>query len=335
MKIVEFDSNQIRQAIDAEGVFRAWTQAKASLNAVKGSMFWREQSGKTYLIRSNTAGEQRSLGPQSDETIAIFDRFVAQKADAASREKSLRQQVEMHRRMNRALSLGRMPPVVIDILSELEQHGVGQDFLVVGTFALFAYAAAARIHLSPDDTATTDVDLLFDVRRHLKFARVMRGNDLSLLGIIRKADPSFQRRDDQLCTAVNDKGFEVDVVRRMTQDGDPHPLRMTEAEDDFYAAQINAGTILQDGARLDQLVIATNGEMAMMKTVSPAVFCRAKMFISKLSNRDQDKARRDIAQVDLVRSIVGEYLPQWGKGMPGSDANTGNESAAEDAAPTM
>ncbi len=38
---------------------------------------------------------------------------------------------------------------------------------------------------------------------------------------------------DQRYTAVNDKGFEVDILRREAVEGDPHPLRLTQEVVDF------------------------------------------------------------------------------------------------------
>ncbi|MET0310629.1 MAG: hypothetical protein ABW051_01125 [Burkholderiaceae bacterium] len=38
-------------------------------------------------------------------------------------------------------------------------------------------------------------------------------------------------------TAVNDAGFEVDIIRRQAGAHDPHPLRMSDDENDLWADQ--------------------------------------------------------------------------------------------------
>ncbi|NNM65696.1 MAG: hypothetical protein HKL99_14025 [Burkholderiales bacterium] len=313
--VIEFSDNQIRQAVDAEAAFLAWRDARRAAQEVRGTMFWREQSGRQYLIRRSTTGGQTSLGPRSLETEALFERFTARKSSTESREKALRERLEEHRRMNRALGLGRMSSTVVDVLSALDSHGLADQFRVVGTHALFAYAAAARVHLSADATATQDVDLLFDMRRRVKFVRTMAAADKSLLQVIRSADSTFELRPDQLYTAANARGFEVDVIRRVATGEDPYPMRMSEAEDDFWAAQVDSGDRLQDGGLMNQVVIATNGAMALMRTVSPGVFCKVKLAVASNSDRDPGKARRDRAQADLVRSLVANYLPQWREGL--------------------
>ncbi|RRH83713.1 hypothetical protein EH244_24945 [Variovorax beijingensis] len=65
----------------------------------------------------------------------------------------------------------------------------------------------------------------------------MKESELSLLGLLRKADKSFERLEDQKETVRNATGFEVDVIRRVAKDGDPHPLRMSDDEDDIWAVQ--------------------------------------------------------------------------------------------------
>jgi len=89
--ITEFDYNQIRQTIDAESTYLAWRRARADLLEVRGTMFWREQDGRTYLIRRSTSGAQKSLGPQSEETDAILT--FMNLGDAPNDERNLRVEV--------------------------------------------------------------------------------------------------------------------------------------------------------------------------------------------------------------------------------------------------
>lgn len=58
-------------------------------------------------------------------------------------------------------------------------------------------------------------------------ARVAGSDARSLIGVLRKADPTFRVKRDQLQTAVNDGGFEIDIIRRQAAGDDPHPMRMS------------------------------------------------------------------------------------------------------------
>lgn len=301
--------SQKRQFIDAETVFLAMVKAKKAAVEVRGSMLWRELRGKQTLIRTSANSAQKSLGVHSEETQAIYDSFVARKASAEARLKALKAQLTTQQRLNRALRVGRVPNVVVGVINALESIGVQEHFMVVGTHALYAYETAAGVRISEEAMATRDVDMLFDTRKHIAFVTAMKKLDSSLIGVLRKVDPSFEVVEDQLYTARNQDGFEVDIIRRSAKDNDPHPLRMSGDEDDFWAVQVSMGEKLQSARRLDQVVVATSGEMALMRTVHPLDFARIKLGLSRQVGRDPNKSGKDALQSRIVSELVNEYLP--------------------------
>lgn len=127
----------------------------------------------------------------------------------------------------------------------------------------------------------------------------------------RKVDPSFEVSDDQLYTARNQDGFEVDIIRRAAKDADPHPLRMSDEEDDFWAVQVSMGEKLQSARRMDQVVVATSGEMALMRTIHPLDFTRIKEALSQQFGRDPNKRGKDALQSRIVTELVNAYLPHY------------------------
>ena len=149
--------------------------------------------------------------------------------------------------------------------------------------------------------ATRDVDMLFDTRKRIAFFTAMKKIDSSLIGVLRKADASFEVTQDQRYTARNQDGFEVDVIRRTAVDGDPHPLRMSDDEDDFWAVQVSMGEKLQSARRMDQVVVSTSGEMALMRTVHPLDYARIKRQLSQHQQRDVQKRGKDSLQLRHAR----------------------------------
>src|SRR5262249_36516713 len=148
------------------------------------------------------------------ETEAIFDAFSRNKQQAEDRLKSLRRALKEAERLNKALKVGRVPNIVIAVLQALEDAGLASHFTVVGTHALYAYEAAAGVRIEQAALATLDVDLLWDARRRVRFLVDIGQTKTSMLGLLKKVDSSFQRKADSLSTAINDKGFEVDFLRR-------------------------------------------------------------------------------------------------------------------------
>lgn len=305
----ELSESQKRQYIDAETVFLALAQARKAAAEVRGSMFWRDLKGTRTLIRSSASGGQKSLGAHSESTQKLFDSFMLRKTNAEARVKALKAQLATQQRLNRAHRVGRVPNIVVNVLNVLEKAGVAAHFLVVGTHALYAFETAAGVRIAEQAMATRDVDMLFDTRKRLAFFTAMEKLDSSLIGLLRKADASFEVVEDQHYTARNNDGFEVDIIRRMAGGIDPHPMRMSSAEDDFWAVQVSMGDKLAAARRFDQVVVATSGDMALMRTVHPLDFARIKLALSQQVGRDANKRGKDALQATIVRTLVSDYLP--------------------------
>ncbi len=309
LKLVKIDfvaltEDQLRQFIDAEAAFQALEVARQQAAEVRGSMFWRAVKGQDYLIRATTGAKQQSLGARSSETEELQRQFAQRKSGTKNRVKQLAAAVARHQRLNRALRVGRAPNVLAKILDALQSHGVSEHFMVVGTHALYAYEAAAGVRITPEALATQDVDLLFDTRRRLAFFSRLALDDVSLLQVLRKADRSFALRNDQKQTAVNDKGFEVDIIRRAARDGDPHPLRMSHHADDLWAVQVHSGDAMLGAARFSQIVVATDGSMARLTTMAPRSFVKLKQQLSKSASRDPRKRSKDAQQASIVQVLL-------------------------------
>ena len=284
VNLVELSEAQTRQYIDAESAWRALQDARLAAVEVRGSMMWRTQNGRRYLIRVAATGGQTSLGPASPENEQIYERFMARKTAVQSRQSQLQEVLQQHIRLNRALRVGRVPNVVVDALNALARAGLQNHFLTVGTHALYAYETACGVRVQTEATATQDIDLLLDTRKYLQFASTMQRLDTSLLSIFQKVDKTFVLREDQKYTAVNASGFEIDVIRRSAQTGagtDPHP-----------------------DERFSQMVVATNGNMATMHAPAPESFVRIKTALGQQRDRDPLKSRKDSLQARVVTQLL-------------------------------
>jgi hypothetical protein len=309
---IDIGDDARRQYIDAQSVFSAWEDAFKEMLSVRGSMRWKHQNGKDYLIRVSTTGNNKSLGPRSEETEKIHNAFTGRKTAAQLRFNDLTEALERQQRMNRALFVGRAPRLLVDILNRLYKEGLSEFFTVVGTHALYAYEARAGVLFSETEAmATQDIDFLLDVRKRISFVTKMKHANSSMLKLLQKVDPSFRLRKDQNYTAVNSRGFEVDIIRREPRDGDPHPMRLTDDEgDEFYVVPARNAGILLDGPPFSAIIVSASGHMARMNTISPVTFIQFKRWMAGQADRDTMKRSRDLLQADLVEELVNEYLPQ-------------------------
>jgi hypothetical protein len=302
-----------RQHIDSLAVFEALEEAQAEAAHVRGGMYW--HAGRPgapedkYLIRTSPAGSQTSLGLRSAQTEAIYERFMQRKRESVERVKGLQAALEQHQRLNRALRVGRVDPLVVSLLSRLSSTQSSDHFRVVGTHALYAYEASAGVRLDAQALATRDIDLLWDTRKRILFSTQLARVDSSMLGVLKKVDPTFRIRKSQMYTAVNKTGFEVDIIRREQAQDDPHPIKPSEEDDDFWVAQARRANVLLDAPAFSAVLVATNGSMARMNTVHPATFITFKRWLGNQTQRDPLKRRRDLLQADTVQTLLENYLP--------------------------
>jgi len=316
---VELQENQLRELVNARAAWNSFQEAQREAQHVKGSMVWKEVAGRTYLVRKSPAGAQKSLGLRTAETEPVFAAFKTRKERAESRLKAMKQRVEEQRKLNRLYRVGRTPKVVVQSLAALESAGLSDKFMVIGTHAVYAYETAAGVLVDSSALATRDLDPLFDARKRVAFlTSLKRSEHPSLIKVLQKADPSFRVMRGQLQTAVNDDGFEIDIIRRQSKDGDPHPMRMSDDEDDFWAAQIDQGEKILSGRKFEHLVVAANGEMATMRTLHPMDFVRLKLELSERANRDPLKAPKDRMQAEVVQQLWDEYLRHLEPGLDSS-----------------
>ncbi len=306
---LEIDPDAARQYIDARAAFVEFERSKRSALQVRGGMVWKSVGNKQYLVRTSTTGGQSSLGRRSAETEALYQSFTDKKQGIEDRVSSLKTAVAKHERMNRALRLGRMPNIAVAILRRLTDARLDEYFRVVGTHALYAYEAASGIAFASEITSTRDIDLLWDVRKRVTFSQRLAKDSPSMLVALQKVDKSFRLMDEQKYTAVNKDGFEVDIIRRMVSGNDPHPIRLSEDEDDFWVVQAKRTAELQNAEEFSEIVVAVNGSMARMTTIHPRVFVAFKRWMSKEPDRDPLKRRRDALQADAVEWILHERLP--------------------------
>lgn len=312
--MLETSASISRQYIDAVSVFEALEEALEEAAHVRGGMYWHAgppaSPDSKYLVRTTPAGAETSLGARTAETEAIYARFTQRKRESAERVTGLQAALVQQQRLNRALRVGRVDPLVVALLARLASTRLSEHFRVVGTHALYAYEAAAGVRLDAQTLATRDIDLLWDTRKRIIFSTQLARVSSSMLGVLKKVDATFRMRKSQKYTAVNKDGFEVDIIRREQAGDDPHPIKLSDEDDDFWVAQARRANVLLDSPGFSTVIVASNGSMARMNTVHPATFVAFKRWMSTQTEREAMKRRRDALQADAVQELLEKYLPQ-------------------------
>jgi hypothetical protein len=313
---IPINNDAARQYIDARQAFLALRDVQRDARQVRGGMYWHGRSDS--LTRTSTYGAEKSLGVRSPVTEKIYADFMARKAELTQRVDDLKIQVRRHERVNKALYVGRVDPTVVALLTRLEGAELAEYFHVVGTHALYAYETVAGVRFDANVTATRDIDLLWDVRKRMSFWTQMERMDSSFLALLKKVDSSFRVRQSQRYTAVNAEGFEVDILRRMREGDDPHPIKISErtkgeqavdqasALEDLSVVQAARADVFLNTPSFEAVIVDRNGRMAMMRTIQPTVFVEFKHWMSGLPDREPIKRQRDAAQAKAVQALLDE-----------------------------
>lgn len=295
--------------VDSIQLYEAWQAAAMQVRSHRYGMKWLKSGNGEYLVRLTDAkGNGKSLGVRSPETEALYEKFNEGKARAEARLKATTARLNDQAKLNKALRLGRVPALPAKILLELDLSLARDDFRVVGTHALYAYEAMAGVHFMQELLASGDIDLLYDPRKSLTVVSSRLDGD-GLLGILRRADKSFEPMVENGYQAVNDDGFMVDLIIPKRDMRDTEPVRF--APIDLTAAEVPNLQWLSNAPAVSEVAIAANGLPVRLKVPDPRAFLIHKAWLSAQVDRDPLKKQRDLHQAEVVFEAIKEHLPQY------------------------
>lgn len=309
-------SAQAKQFIDATAAFDSLRDAQRQAREYRGGMHWKTVAGKDYLYRSSDRrGNAKSLGPRSAATEQILAEFSRRKLEISDRVASLRELAETTARVNAALRLGAVPNEVADVCIALDgAQLLDKAVMVIGTNALHAYAYLGGVRFPSDIMATTDVDLLWSHKAKLSIAVSEAVSEAGLLGILKRADRSYELDTQNSFRARAKSGFMVDLIRQMpSSPWADEPDRFFET--DLVTTDIQNMDWLLGAPRLEQPVAAVDGRVFMLATPDPRAFAIFKAWLSRQPTRDPLKRGRDAQQARAVVALIAERLPHlshWG-----------------------
>ena len=310
---LDLNTDQRRETVNTAQRYAVLREAVSKGKSYRGSMVWSTVKGRDYLIRSayTAKGErkQTSLGLRSPETERMKLEYDSGRAAAEARLKDITNVMQRQAAVNRALVLGRVPLIGARIIRALDEARLlGQGIRILGTYALFAYEAAAGVHIDSGLTTTEDIDLLLDARHGVSLSLADDLEEASLLALIQRVDRSFER-SHQTFRAVNRDGYLVDLIKPMRNPPwTPEPSRVG-GTDDLDAAEID-GLVWQESApAFEAICIDDRGQPLRLVTSDPRVWAVHKLWLSERGDRQPIKRRRDAEQGKAVLALVQEHMP--------------------------
>jgi len=310
MSFRSLSAEQRRQLVDTQQVYEGWRAAnKAAQERFAGSMRWANRNGTDYLLRK-IGKTETSIGPRAEKTEATYDAFIKGRAKNTDLLAGLTEQINKLAPINVAVGLGRVPSIAAKILRACDEEGLlGEQLIVVGTNALYAYEILAGVHVDSGLIASADIDLLYDARGHMSLA----GSGIStsgLIGLLQKIDASFTPTSKRSFRAINGDGYLVDLIRPEAKDvfRDQLPAALTPLPDDLEGTAIFGLGWLVNSPRLEASAVDEKGYPCRFAVIDPRAFALHKAWLSSRENRDPLKSARDLEQAKAAATISTQYL---------------------------
>lgn len=309
----ELNSEQRREAVNTQQRYAAYREAEERAKGFRGSTTWTQIRGRDYLVRSyytkSGIRRQTSRGLRSKETEAIKLDYDRGRTEAQKRLKNLKALIIRQSAINRAIGLGRVPLLGAKIIGALDRVGfLGADIQVIGTNAIYAYEAAAGVHIDPGLITTDEIDWLLGARSGLTVVASDNVSPPSLLHLLQKIDRSFVR-SAQTFRAVNDDGYLVDLIKPLRNP--PwldEPGQVGDDDDDLLAVEIEGLVWHQSAPAFEAVAIDVRGEPRRIVATDPRAWVAHKLWLSKRPDREPLERRRDEAQARVIGRLVAAYL---------------------------
>jgi hypothetical protein len=289
-----------KQILDSTRVYREYARVKKESEPYQGSIYWKKVATYEYLVRK-VHGKVTSIGVRSPETEREFELFKPKQESLKQRLKRLKTSVEVCQRLNKAVKAGAVPTHVVEVLNKLEQSGLSEGSVVLGTPALFAYGQPAGVRLeevySPDHGSVVE-----EAKHHLQI--LVHASESA----VKAALPGLKDRADVSIVSAGGGGertyyfFEF----KFHSKGKSHKGGAADAH--WRSAATEMAQSIERAGKFEQVVIGKTGTMATMRTLDPKFFALINCHAADAGHaslQDSDLARW---QASVVNSLISDDL---------------------------
>lgn len=314
-----------RQAIDSTRLFKEYVRVRRELETFEGSQFFKKVGPYEYLLHKVGDTVHRK-GKRSPETEAQRAQFQTTKSRLKARLKVLKESVETNQRMNKAVQVGAVPTEIIEVLSQLEEHGLADKSVVVGWPALYAYSQSSGVKLdhvklwgtegklltrrpdelrvlikAPADGSKERLRELWQSLKTVADIETSASRDARWLQLLFRFSPSSSKT---IAKSKYKAHFSKSSEKGQMSPRWPQKFFIeTTVMPTQRAAHLEAWTkLLTSAPPYEQVVVGKTGRMAMMRTLDP------KLFVSLEQARQRQgmdsRSRQTAEPVRLVEEML-------------------------------
>ena len=306
----EYSASQRKHYLNTQQLYHHYIQKKQRYyREYHVSMFWKKSGGKEYLTKKRSStGKVTSLGARSEETEKIYHDFHTAKAALKEELHALEAKLNKAEKLNKIEQLTHAPNALVAIYRKINELGLDDKMILIGTNALYAYEAYCGVFIEDENLATDDIDLL---NKQGKALSVMF-NELipegKLTQLLKLIDKSFEPDEKLPYRFINKDGVLLEVLTPVQSKHAFDGLQKSESFAELTTLNMEGMQWLENARLFKSMVVADNGQCAVLSTIHPLEFAIYKNWLSTVADRNILKKSRDYAQSRLVTQLIEEYM---------------------------
>lgn len=302
---IDLSAEAMRVAVNLEQRHDAWVAAVRRSDALPSSMFFAKKSGAEYLTIKLRDGRSTTLGARSAETEKRLSGFEGERAAAERALSETGKALAEIIGQSKVLKLPVVPSKAARILRELDIAGVlGNDVMLVGTNAFYAYEVAAGCLFMSGIEETEDFDLSWCRGARVSLAGTReRPIGSPVMKALKAVDPSFSINKSKPYQALDSKGYEVELIVATSLFG-------TLSRDEVFSpmAVFPEQEWLLLGRPVRSVAISVDNKACPIYAPDPRYMALLKLWLSEKPERDPKKKPKDKKQGMRLLSVVADKL---------------------------
>lgn len=306
-----YTDGQIKQRHNSKMLYNTYLEVLQNYNLrFRYKMIWQKhKQGYHLLAKVNMKTDKREyLGRRDEVTEQIASDFIHSKKETKERVKHLKEKLVKNAKLNKIEGIARTPKELVKLFRKINELGLDDKLIVIGTNSLYAYEARAGVAIEEEHLATEDIDMLHRKEKGLSFIFKELHSPTNALDFLHLIDKSFYQHEKLPYRFINKDGVWIELINPVS-DSVIFSSFKNNLFSDLIPLEMKGIQWLENSRLFTETIIATNGESANMTTVHPLEYAIYKNWLSKQENRDYLKYQRDLQQSKLVTKLILEFMP--------------------------
>lgn len=305
-KFIQYNNEQRKTYINTQHIYKIYLDLFHRYNkSFRYKMTWNKAGNKEYLYKyCYDTKKSVSLGRRDDRTQKIIENFKEQKKELKESLKKYKELLKKQARLSKFEKISRVPNVLANLLRTINEYGLDDKVIIIGTNALYSYEARCAVFMEDEHLATYDIDIFNKRETKISVALRTKLPQKTLKAILQDTDKSFTKSTDAPYRFFNDTGVIVEIIT---------PMSNKELKQDEFSGVLNLEIDgikwLRSSELYKVMVIGNNGICANMTTIKPLEYAVYKFWLGKHERKEYMKMQRDKSQSVLVTNLIDKYMP--------------------------